>query len=418
MSVLEGGISMADIFISYSKQEPEPTRKLAAELEGRGYTVWWDTSLLAGDDFRRIIVKELNAAKAVIVIWTPASVHSNFVIEEAQRGQTARKLIPLRVPAVEIDDIPLGFGTLHTVMVDDVEHVVNALAALGVYRAIGCIKVDAKIIHGAPDGWFKPGAGKSEWFKDHEHGPEMVVVPAGSFMMGSPANELERQPGEGPLHKVTIAQPFAVSRHAISRGQFAAFVKNTNYETEGGALVWTGTEPKLDPNASWRNPGFRQSNSHPVVCINWDDANAYALWLSDQSRKIYRLLTEAEWEYVARAGSATPFWWGVSITPEQANYGGERKATVPVGNFEVNPWGLFNVHGNVWEWCKDFWHENYDGALADGSAWLEGRDSRRRVARGGSWFEDHASLRSAVRGRFAAALRFNGRGFRLARTLY
>ena len=301
------------------------------------------------------------------------------------------------------------------------------------YRAEGRIKVDARTVNGAPDGWFKPGAGKTEWFKDHEHGPEMVVVPADACMMGSPATEPEREHylkgSEDPQHKVTIQQPYAVGRHAITRGQFSAFVNNTGHTTEGGAHVWKGDKWGHDPKASWRSPGFAQDDSHPVVCVNWDDATAYAAWLSDQTGKAYRLLTEAEREYATRAGTTTPFWWGSSITPAQANYDGNytyagggskgewRKATVPVGSFAANPWGLFNVHGNVWEWCEDVWHDNYNGAPADGSAWLQGGDSSRRVVRGGSWKYDPQSLRSANRNRLTAGNRGDFLGFRLARTL-
>jgi formylglycine-generating enzyme required for sulfatase activity len=151
-------------------------------------------------------------------------------------------------------------------------------------------------------------------------------------------------------------------------------------------------------------------------------------WLSDQTGKAYRLLTDAEWEYVARAGTTTPFWWGASITPAKANYdanytyGGSskgewRKATVPAASFAANPWGLFNVHGNVWEWCADVWHDNYNGAPTDGSAWLQGGDASRRVVRGGSWDSYPQYLRSADRFGSATNNRRSYLGFRVARTL-
>ncbi len=301
------------------------------------------------------------------------------------------------------------------------------------YRAEGRIKIAAQIVHGAPDSWFKPGAGKTEWFRDHEHGPEMVVVPDGSFVMGSPESEPERegwQKGtESPQRTVTIDQSFAVGRHAITRGQFAAFIKATGHKMDGGAYVWKGDKGEHDQNGSWRSPGFAQDDSHPVVCVSWDDANAYVAWLSKQTSKAYRLLTEAEREYVTRAGTTTPFWWGSSITPAQANYDGNftyagggsegewRKATVPVGSFAANPWGLFNVHGNVFDWCEDYWHDSYDGAPTDGSAWLQGGDASRRVVRGGSWVNVPLSLRSASRYRFTTDFRLNILSFRLARTL-
>jgi formylglycine-generating enzyme required for sulfatase activity len=300
-------------------------------------------------------------------------------------------------------------------------------------RAEGRIKVDAKFIQGAPSGWFKPGAGKTEWFKDHEAGPEMVVVPAGSFTMGSPDDEPEReswQAGtESPRHEVTIAQPFAVARHAITRGQFAAFVSATGHKTKGGAYVMGTDHWVIVRTASWRAPEFFQDDSHPVVCINWDDEKAFVAWLSHAAGKPYRLLSEAEREYVARAGTTTPFWWGSSITPAQANYDGRfvyegggsegewRKSTVPVGSFVANPWGLYNVHGNVSEWCEDVWHDNYSGAPVDGTAWLQGGYAIKRVVRGGSWSGDPRFLRSAARRRLTTSFRCSNFGFRLARTL-
>jgi formylglycine-generating enzyme required for sulfatase activity len=297
------------------------------------------------------------------------------------------------------------------------------------WRAEGRIKVEAKIVHGAPNGWFKPGAGKIEWFQDHECGPEMVVVPAGEFMMGSPKNEPDRGDAED-LHRVKLAHPFSVGRHAITRGQFAAFMNNTNYRIEGGAWVlteklsrkWTGKEVlkydvEEDPNASWRNPGFLlQDDNHPVVCVNWDDVRAYLAWLSQITGRTYRLQSEAEWEYVARAGTTTPYWWGSSITPALANYSSH--TTVPVDNFEANPWGLYNVHGNVLEWCEDTWHDNYEGAPVDGSAWVQDGDTS-RVQRGGSWQKQHAwgLFRSASRWSGPTDWRTSFVGFRVGRTL-
>ena len=233
-----------------------------------------------------------------------------------------------------------------------------------------------------------------EQFRDTPFSPEMIVIPAGSFMMGSPEKEPERFENEGPGHRVTIARRFAAGRDAVTRGEFAAFVEATGHTAEG-AYKWTGREWKFDPKASWRDPGFPQDDDHPVVCVDWDDAMAYVEWLARITGKPYRLLTEAEWEYAARAGTTKPFWWGSAIAPDRANYDGSyvykgggskgehREGTVPVGSFAANPWGLYNVHGNVWEWCEDVWHDSYEGAPADGSAWTTG-DSNRRVVRGGS----------------------------------
>ena len=172
-----------------------------------------------------------------------------------------------------------------------------------------------------------------------------------------------------------------------------------------------------------------------MINVNWDDAKGYAAWLSRKSGKTYRLLSEAEREYVTRAGTTTPFWWGASITPTQANYdrnytyasggtdmprdtfkGEYRKRAVPVDSFEPNPWGLYNVHGNVWEWTEDCWNDSNAGNPGDGRARTTGNCAQ-RVARGGSWGLGPQSLRSANRGRGDAEFRGNGQGFRLARML-
>lgn len=247
-------------------------------------------------------------------------------------------------------------------------------------------------------------------FKDAPFAPDMVMVPAGSFVMGSPEDEPGRRHCEGPQHKVTFSKPFAIGRHAVTRGQFAEFARTTGYYAD-----------------LWEDPGFTQDDSHPVVCVNWHDARAYANWLSIETGVRYRLPTEAEWEYACRAGTTTPFWWGSSITTDQANYNGNytyegggskgeyRKRTMPVESFEANPWGLYQVHGNVWEWCEDVWNDDHDGAPADGSAWEAGGDQSLRVLRGGSWDIVPQGLRSAFRSRNSADDRYIAIGFRLAR---
>jgi formylglycine-generating enzyme required for sulfatase activity len=259
----------------------------------------------------------------------------------------------------------------------------------------------------------------------------MVVVPSGNFMMGSPETEPERHENENPEHRIRIPRPFAVGRHAVTRGQFAEFAISTGLQAGAFKWIdkWTMGEFRYDPKVSWRDPGFLQDDSHPVTCVSWDEANAYASWLAAATGKPYRLLTEAEWEYAARAGTETPFWWGSSITPEQANYDGNfvygadgikgafRKATVPVGSFAANPWGLYDVHGNVWEWCEDVWHGSYVRAPRDGSAWLHRGDNGRRVVRGGSWFIVPRNLRSAQRFRINSGFRYFDLGFRLARAV-
>ncbi|MGE3702241.1 MAG: SUMF1/EgtB/PvdO family nonheme iron enzyme [Hyphomicrobiaceae bacterium] len=275
----------------------------------------------------------------------------------------------------------------------------------------------------------KPGAGKTESFKDCAECPEMVVVPAGEFMMGSPKHEEGRSEDEDPQHKVTIARPFAVGRYAVTRGEFAVFVRETNHAVGDRCMTYENFKAEVRTDRSFRNPGFDQNDRHPVVCVDWDDAKAFAAWLAKKASKLYRLLTEAEREYVTRAGATTPFWWGMSISAERANHNYEgiytsgrrtkgqyRKRTVAADSFEANEWGLYNVHGNVWEWVEDCWHERYQGAPTDGAAWATSNCSR-RVVRGGCWSCTPELLRAAQRNKSAPDYRYSGYGFRVARTL-
>jgi formylglycine-generating enzyme required for sulfatase activity len=257
--------------------------------------------------------------------------------------------------------------------------------------------------------------------------PEMVVAPNGKFTMGSPKSEPERDSDEEQV-SVLIAKPFAVGKFAVMRGEFAAFVEETGHKTDDGCWVWSGSKWEFQANKSWRAPGFAQDDRHPVLCVNWNDAKAYAEWLSSKTGKTYRLLSEAEREYATRAGSTAPFWWGTPITPRQANYNGNlsyagggskgeyRQQTVPVDSFEPNPWGLYNVHGNVWEWIEDCWNESDSGNPGNGSARKTG-DCGHRVVRGGSWVDNPGLLRSAFRSGVTTDGRSSYLGFRIGRTL-
>ncbi len=257
-----------------------------------------------------------------------------------------------------------------------------------------------------------PGSGKT--FRDCPTCPEMVVVPAGSFMMGSPKDEPGRASDEDQV-RVTIAKPFAVGAYEVTFDEWDACV------AAGGC---DGYKP---PDLGWGR------GRRPVINVSWHDARVYANWLSAKTGQTYRLLSEAEWEYAARAGTTTPFWWGSSITPEQANYRGTisyaggsigeyRQRTLPVDSFAPNPWGLFNVHGNVWEWTEDCWNSSNKGNPGDGTARAEGSCSSRLV-RGGSLVTNPQLVRSASRSlavptiRGSRTIRDGFMGFRLARML-
>jgi formylglycine-generating enzyme required for sulfatase activity len=246
-------------------------------------------------------------------------------------------------------------------------------------------------------------------FKECAACAEMVVVPAGSFAMGSPTSEPGRSDDEGPQRTVTFKRQFAVGRFAVTFDEWDACV------ADGGC---NGYRPF---DEGWGR------GRRPVIHVNWNDAQTYLAWISLKTGKGYRLLSEAEREYVTRAGTTTPFWLGSSISLDQANYigtdtyssstGGFRRQTVPVDSFQPNQWGLYQVHGNVREWTEDCYNKTYTGAPNDGSAWTKG-DCDRRALRNGSWTNKPALLRSAFRGTIANnSVRSDTIGFRVARTL-
>ena len=263
--------------------------------------------------------------------------------------------------------------------------------------------------------------------------PKMVAIPAGKFMMGSPATEPGRFDAEGPQHIVSV-RAFAIGKFEVTNAEFLAFLRETGYQP-------APCDPIL--GLSWQSPGRGlayppgQTNPplEPAVCLSWNDAQAYLAWLNGKVRGLasaaksrdgpYRLPSEAEWEYAARAGTTTARWWGDAIGVGNANCSGcgsqwDGKLIAPVGSFGRNPFGLYDMLGNVWQWVNDCWNESYIGAPTDGSSWTSG-DCSKRVLRGGSWSNVPVFVRSATRSRADAA----GRGFdyssyagiRVARTL-
>lgn len=258
-------------------------------------------------------------------------------------------------------------------------------------------------------------------FQECSQCPTMVVVPAGSFTMGSPANEPTRADDEGPQHQVTIAHPFAVGKYDVTRDEFAAFVRATGYGAASKCSVLSGKEWVEKTDLSWRNPGFAQTGSNPVTCVDWSDAQAYVNWLHKLTGKAYRLLSESEWEYAARAGTTTTRYWGEALGINNADCDGcgsqwDNKSTAPVGSFAANPFGLYDMAGNVDQWVADCWSKTYAGAPTDGSAWTSGDCSTRSI-RGGSWWSPPDRIRSAWRDGSVNNADRDLYGFRVARTL-
>ena len=226
---------------------------------------------------------------------------------------------------------------------------------------------------------------------------DMVMIPGGIFTMGSPRVEANSDDNEWPQHQVSVPA-FAMGRYAVTQAQWQAIVGN--------------------------NPSQFKGDRRPVEHVSWYDAVEFCKKLSSRTGQKYRLPSEAEWEYACRAGTTTPFHFGATITPELVNYNGNspyakaakgeyRAETIDVGSFPPNAYGLYDMHGNLYEWCLDHWHDSYNGAPTDASAWVTGGDSERRIVRGGSWFVSASFGRSACRSWIPTEFGRSGIGFRV-----
>jgi len=308
---------------------------------------------------------------------------------------------------------------------DDAEDDITQLVALGHDREridrLRSSLEDARLY-----GSFEPGQVFADTLEGLDvPGPEMVVVPAGSFMMGSPEDESDRMNNEGPRHRVTFDRGFAMGQTEVSVGEFRLFVEDTGYRTDaeeaGASRVYDLNSGRMDRQSgiNWRHDyaGDEASDDLPVLHVSWNDAVAYTQWLSEQTGRSYRLPSEAEYEYALRAGTQSPYWWG-SGPPDSAveNLTGERDQSptgarwnvafrrydsgfwgpAPVGSLEPNPFGLYDMGGNVMAWVEDCWHDSYVRAPGDGTAWVN-PGCNRRVIRGGAWSSTPAMSRSAFR---------------------
>ena len=271
--------------------------------------------------------------------------------------------------------------------------------------------------------------------------PEMVVIPAGQFLMGAAPGEEEREGladefrhRSQPQRSVKV-RSFSAGRFEVTRGQYRMFAEATG-RSHDGCFVWTGGTFEMEPAKDWRDPGYAQDDLHPVACVSWEDATAYAGWLSRQTGRKYRLLTEAEWEYAARGGTTTTRYWGddagmscdyangadrstAALVPGASNWSvvncdDRHPFTAPVGRYRANAFGLYDMLGNVEEWTQDCWNGNYSGAPVDGSARSAG-DCSLRAVRGGSWIDAPVGLRVAYRVGSPTTVRVYRRGFRVAR---
>ncbi len=422
---------MSDIFICYSRTDSAIAKQLTDRLAAEGWTVYIDVQNQVGRRWDQEIEHQLEVAKSVVALWSAQSRTSEYVLEEAEYGKRNKKLFPALIERV---NYPYGFSRIQTADMigwkgePDHPGLAQLLAALRGHLGIGRQPFAAKgaidesrhgdaglrpdsvgtpsIIQTPQANLFIPGQTFRDPLKLGGEGPRMVVIPSGRFLMGSPPDEPERRDSEGPQHEVIIQTPFALGVTAVTFADYDLFCRNTNRQ--------------LLNDLGWGR------DSRPVIYVSWHDAQAYCAWLSQQTSQGYRLPSEAEWEYTCRAGTQTPFSFGNNITPEQVNFDGNypyaggkkglyRKKTIPVQSLPPNAWGLYEMHGNVWEWVQDASHGDYNGAPTDGSAWESADAGAGRVVRGGSWGNYAGGCRSAYRFNDQPDGRDLSTGFRCAR---
>ncbi len=408
---------MADIFLSYKKEDVADARRLVAAFEKAGFSVWWDDRITPQGSWDETIEEEISAAKAVVVVWTPLSVKSDWVRTEAHFASTKKVMVPILLRPCTI---PLAFSLTQAVDLTKwdgsedhrnwrkcliwVRDLVQSHArraggsdtpAPGEQRVkLGQLaQTGEDILEGATIG---PATPAGTVFADGDGLPPMRVIPAGRFQMGSPLSERDRRESEGPMHNVTLPDTLAFGVFPVTHAEWHRIAADRiDHQPAGG--------------------GEGRENT-PVTDVTWYEANALADALSAISGSLYRLPSEAEWEYACRGGLVgAPFPSGADVDPQTACFGGD-DGPCPVGTFEKNGFGLFDMAGNVREWCADLWHNNYSGAPGDSSAWTTG-DGSMRVTRGGSSEDPAVLLRCASRTRATAQARSPSIGVRLVREL-
>ncbi|MGB0128227.1 MAG: SUMF1/EgtB/PvdO family nonheme iron enzyme [Rhodocyclaceae bacterium] len=385
---------MSDIFICYSRKDQAVAAALSESFQAQGWTVFLDANDESGPGGSAETDGELAATRAVVALWSADSVANPGVLATAQKAAETGLLLPVRLGQAVI---PAEFEQFATPAL-----AAGIADAEGVGRLVVALdeRLGAAAQAEAPAGPRYRDAGETfrDPLKGGGEGPLMIVIPAGSFMMGSPPEEPDRGPAEGPQHEVRFAEPFALGVCAVTFNDFDRFCEATQ-------------RPEV-PDQRWGRGG------RPVVNVTWDDAQAYCTWLTEQTGRTYRLPSEAEWEYACRAGTTTAFHTGDSLNRRLAKYtdglwgpfsSGE---TEPVGSYPANGFGLRDMHGNVMEWCQDAWHANYEGAPTDGSAWEAGGKGA-RVMRGGAWNVPQKYARSANRQNTASGSRLKTVGFRV-----
>ncbi len=411
---------MSDIFLSYSQKDEDRVRPIVEQLEAQGWSVFWDRNIPPGKTWEEYIEMHLDAARCVVVVWSKDSVRSHWVRTEAEEGRRKNILVPLKIDEVTLS---LAFRHIHaadlTCWNNDASHVqfkacIDAIAALipkRIAKSDATVKVSVTQVA-------RPVA-------EPQLPENFVLIKGNTFTMGSPKIEKEKS-GLEIQHKVKLSD-FAICRYVVTVEEYLEFTQ----ETERRYSEWK--EKACEYNITTGSDTHFKKHSetltgerYPIFGVSWEDALAYCEWLSEKRGGTYRLPTEAEWEYACRAGTTTPFNTGENLTTDQANYDGNfpyrkypkgefRGKPVPVGSFKPNGYGLYNMHGNVWEWCSD-WHEDgyYEECRKNGLVEnpLGSESGMNKVLRGGFWGSRAGYCRSATRGCDFPSLRHLA-GFRL-----
>jgi formylglycine-generating enzyme required for sulfatase activity len=449
---------MADVFVSYSHADRAWVSSFATALQEEGFSVWWDPSLLPGTKYRDAIRNELDTAKAVVAVWSRASIDSDWVRDEAEEARSSRRLIPVIMESVkpphgfgqiQISDLSQWKGRRTDVEFRQVIAAIGALTGTPSYTPILTAQHRAKAkravsfllnrawatlgviilitvtvvvslaihawinvtreIHNAPSvanvapriAALPPAYKFRTGFRDCANCPEMVPIPAGRFLMGEPHGDYT---DETPAHNVAILRPIAVGRYDITFEDWEACV-------EDGQCG--GYRPD---DRGWGR------EKRPVINVSWYDAKVYIRWLSKKTGERYRLLSEAEWEFAARAGTTSLYYWGASPGNGNALCRGcessSTNKTMPVGSFPPNAFGLYDMAGNVWQWTEDCFKEvgGYTGTPNDGSP-VEQNGCKQRVLRGGAWSGDVGDVRTADRNQTDPDAHSADTGFRVAKDL-
>ena len=423
------------IFLAHASGDKPAVLELYERLKAKGYNPWLDKkSLVPGQNWREEIPNAIKQSDVVIACLSKKAVSKQGYVQQelrlalteyAQKPPGSIYLIPLKLEPCEIRDIQLaqvgvGLRDLHWLDYwesDGFEQLVRAIE----YHKSKLIEANRSDITLTPFNFeivgvnsqgqvVKRSSGAADYFAEdlgNNVTIEMVLIPGGSYLMGVPNTEEERLDREAPQHSVTIAS-FFMGKFLVTQTQWKAI-----------SLL-----PKIDRDLL-SEPSRFQGAHLPIERVSWEDAIEFCQRLSLTTGHDYRLPSEAEWEYACRAGTTTPFYFGETITPEIVNYDGNhnygsgprgeyRLQTTDLGSFPPNAFGLYDMHGNVFEWCQDYWHDNYQNAPTDGSAWTTGGDNDRRVYRGGSWIENPGFCRSSFRDWSILSKRGSGLGFRLA----